>query len=316
MVVKVSPEFRKEAIKNNLSMGKFYLMERAKAIGIDLAAGDLDDEKISELFAAIDKKLDTVADNTSSKLTNEENTSKEQNNSAEETTEPVATPEVQITQEPSSNPTVDPTQFITSVPTIQPTVVPDVKPTNRQTVAPTPKVKNTPKPTPKAKNTDKSTDDGDLKIRLKSVEKSPEPWIINSDFHVINNSGKDIDLEKVKVRYYFTREGRADLEAHVYSFSKYRTKDDSFVKQENSNNVKVSFHKVSDSNMYMEIEFKSGKLKKDEYLFINVAFNNVKWDQMKQYNDYSYIPDCDDFKVTERVTAYISDKLVWGVEPY
>lgn len=320
-VIKVSPEYRKEAMKYNLSMGKFYLMERAKAVGIDLAAEDLDDEKISEILVAIEKRLDTVVENTVAKLENEnsqeeQSTQEEQSNSTEETTEPVTTPEVQITQEPSENPTVDPNQFITSVPTIQPTVIPDVKPTDRKTTAPTPKVKNTPKPTPKVKNADNSTDEGDLKIRLKSVEKNPEPWIINSDFHVINNSDKDIDLKKVKVRYYFTREGRADLEANVYSFSKYRTKDDSFVKQENTNNVKVSFHKVSDSNMYMEIEFKSGTLKKGEYLYINITFNNVKWDQMKQYNDYSYIPDCDEFKVTERVTAYISDKLVWGVEPY
>lgn len=321
--IKVSPEYRKEAIKNKLSIGKYYLLERAKAIGIDLSVEGLDDEKVTEILAAIDKQLDSLRKEVSTDI-KDEKTSETDNNLTEEPIDKEQVPAVQVTPAPTILPAVDPT---TNTPPEQPLKTADNndnKPQKDQIVATTePKEQNKPKPTAKktdntAKNNDNkdAVKDGGLKIRLLSREKQKEHWFIDSDFHIINTSGKDIDLTKVKVRYYFTHEGRADMVGKVNNYSKLRTKDDSFVEQRSDTEVKISFHKVSGMDMYMEIEFNTGVLKKGEYLFIDTATNNTEWYQMDQTNDYSYIPNCERFEVTEKVTAYISDKLVWGKEPY
>lgn len=318
-VIKVSPEDRKKAVKNNLSMGKYYLMEKAKVKGINLSA----EEKVSELLAVLDAedgKWDSMSKAAAADLRDEN--AKEFDNKTKEQEEPVTTPVVQVTPEPMVEATFKPAVNPTPEPTIEPTTkteeMPDELPASGQkNVVATPKVKksNTAKPTAKVKSED-AVNEGSLKIKLLSKRKEPKAETIVSDFHIINTSGKDIDLTKVKVRYYFTREGRADLEPSVYHYSIRGTKDESRFRQLNNNDVKISFHKVSGSDMYMEIEFASGVLKKDEYVYIMTAFNNTKWDRFEQDNDYSYIPDCDDFTVTEKVTAYISDKLVWGKEPY
>ena len=322
-VIKVSPEDRKEAVKNNLSMGKYYLMEKAKLKGINLLAEDLDKEKVSELLAVLDAedgKWDSMYKAAMADLRDENKD--ESDNKTKEQKDPATAPIVQVTPEPkvevTFKPTVDSTPEVTMEPPAKTVEIPDELPASGQKNAEaTPKVRNsnTAKPTAKVKSDD-AVKEGSLKIKLLSRRKDSKAETIVSDFHIINTSGKDIDLTKVKVRYYFTREGRADLESAVYHYSIRGTKDESKFRQLNNNDVKISFHKVSGSDMYMEIEFASGVLKKDEYAYVMTAFNNTKWYEFDQNDDYSYIPNCEDFTVTEKVTAYISDKLVWGKEPY
>ena len=310
-VIKVSPGDRKAAVKNNLSMGKYYLMEKAKASGLDLSVEDMDKEKVSDLLAAIDNKGTIITSEAAMVLQNETTTDadKDEIDPTKEALEPVATPTSKIQSEPTVMPS--------SKPSAKPTE-PKTKPTEEQKVVidtPTAQEQRTAKPSATNGNVKTATNQGKLNIKLLSVEKRLMCSIINSEMHIINNSGEDIDLRDVTARYYFTREGRADLHAAVYSYSK-NTIDGKSFRQGNSNDVKISFHHVSDSNMYMEIGFSSGVLKKNEYVFVNVAFNNDQWDRMTQNNDYSYIENSNDHELTRKVTGYISGRLVWGKEPY
>ncbi|AEV69392.1 anti-sigma-I factor RsgI family protein [Acetivibrio clariflavus] len=338
MVIKVSPEDRKEALKYNISMGKYYLMEKAKEKGMNLSAGDLNEEKVSELLAALDAKddkEDVMAKEASADLKNEdkvedkkvdsnegkaEDKGKDSNQNVEQK-KPVTSSAAQTipepTREPDIIPAINPATEPKTEPTQNPVEKPDELPANDQKVVATPKVKpdNTVKPTEKSKSVE-AVDEGSLKIKMLSKHKNTKVEIISTDFQIINTSGKDIDLRNVKVRYYFTREGRADLEPAVYHYSIRSTRDESRCTQFSNSEVKISFHKVSGSDMYMEITFTRGVLKKDEYAYVMTAFNNAKWDRMDQSDDYSFIPDAYDFKVTQKVTGYISDKLVWGKEPY
>lgn len=287
-------------------MGKYYLIERAKAKGIDISAEGLEQENIWDLFTAIDEKWDLIAQEPTA------------NNQTPEPQERVTTPAAQTPPESTEEPTFEPTVNPTSKPKKEPPE-PPAKPKDKEKVVvdtPKPKPESPGKPGAKGKEPVDAVKEGALEIELLSRKKDEKCQIIESDFKIINTSGKDIDLKKVKIRYYFTREGRANLEPAVYTYSKQNIKDKNYFKQKNTQDVKISFHKVSDSNMYMEIKFASGVLKKDEYVYIMTGFNNDKWDRMDQTNDYSYIADSNDFEVTQKVTGYISDKLVWGIEPY
>ncbi len=311
-VIKVSPEDRKQALKNNLSMGKYYLMEKAKASGLDLSVEDLDKEKISDLLAAIDNKGAIITSEATMVLQDGITTdaNKDKAEPTKEASDPVATPTSEIqsnpTEIPAAKPSAKPTEPLKTEPTEGQKVVIDT---------PTGQEDRTAKPSATSNNANSATNQDKLNIKLLSVEKDIKCWIINSEMQIINNSGEDIDLRDVTVRYYFTREGRADMQAAVYSYSK-ESMDGKNFKQGNSNDVKISFHHVSSSDMYMEIGFSSGVLKKNEYVFVNPAFNNDKWDRMSQNNDYSYIENSKDHKLTRKVTGYISGSLVWGVEPY
>jgi len=314
--VKVSPEDREIAQKNNISMGRYYIMEKAKMHGLDMSIENLEKESISDLLAAIDKNSiiasqalneDIEDERRPEPESTESNNKNTENEDTKDTTESVATP----TQNNVSDPTVKPTAKPSIVSTPEPTKVQVIV-----TATPTVEVPRTMEPTQTIKGFNTAENNGRLKVRLKSIEKELKRPIISSKMHIVNTSDEDIDLRQVKLRYYFTREGRSDLEANVYSFSKASEKDRNYYEQKNISDVKVSFHNVTVSNMYMEVEFSSGVLKKDEYAYLMIDFHAEQWYPMNQSDDYSYIHNCDDYEVTNNVTAYILGKLVWGREPY
>lgn len=317
-VIKVTPEDRKAAIKKNLSMGKYYLMEKARESGLDLSVEDLDKEKISDLLAAIDNEDAIITADATMDLKDKDTTESDYSEGEikDENLQSVVTPTAKTNAEPS------PTTQTTIEPTAKPTKIPTTKPTanpidGQKVAIATPKVEanHTVKPITTVKKVDNVANEGALKIQLQSLEKSLKCQIISSKIHIINTSGDDIDLSKVKARYYFTKEGRADLEPAVYSYNKASLKDKNYFKQESTSEVKISFHKISGELMYMEIGFTSGVLKKNEYVNVMTAFNNEQWDRLDQSDDYSYIKNSDTLEVTKKVTGYISDKLVWGLEP-
>jgi|BioPla2DNA2_1021312.scaffolds.fasta_scaffold21644_2 hypothetical protein len=299
-VIKVSPEDRKAALKNNLSMGKYYLMAKANASGLNMSIEDIDKTKVSDLIAAIDNIGSII-------------TSISQEDIANLSAEDKAEPTNNVLE---STPT--PTSENQSEPTVEPTSKPSTKPNEEQKVVVDTTTGQTQKTSTPNTNTNKdssSTNKGKLNIKLLSNDNTDECVFINSDMHIINKSGKDINLNDVKIRYYFTREDKAKLKADVYTYRKESTKGKR-TDQVNTNEVKASFHNVSGSDMYMEIAFNSGVLKKDEYVILNVAFFNENYANMNQKNDYSFIENNNTHTLTEKVTAYISDNLVWGKEPY
>lgn len=350
-VIKVLPEDREAALKDNLSMGKYYLIQKAKASGLDLSGDELDRKTIAELLEAINSKgLIITADATMDLESEEPKETPVIEPTSLPTIEPTPVPEpvvqtqkpvevtqkpVEVTQKPvvTSKPvkattsavaTMKPieTDRVTSKPVVKipspvvtsTIVVETPKPTKTAKVTKTPTVLPTViKPTPTKKESDEN--EGKLQIKLKNVEKSMECSTITTQIQVINTSAEEIEFADIKVRYYFTREEESDLNARIYSFSKANVADVMYFEQFNQNDANISFHELSDNEMYMEVQFESGTLKEDEYLYIMSAFNLKDWSSMDQSNDYSYQSNSDKYSVSKKVTAYISDKLVWGIEP-
>jgi hypothetical protein len=323
-LINVTPEERKEAEKNDISMGKYYLMEKAKEIGMDVSIDEIKSEKISDLLAAIDAKTSANA-----KLEAAQNTKQEANANSTDvkstptkndssitatTTKPVGKTTAKPKTEQTSKPIVVTTAKPQSIPTAEPKAEPTKNPTVviTEPVAPTEKVVTSSSP---QKNRDDEIKNKDLKVRLISLERGPTSQFVNSRIQIINTGEADINLSDVKARYYFNKDSNADLKAAVYTYSKGSVKDKNYFVQESTTEVKVRFEKISGFEMYMEIGFSSGVLKKGQYAYVNIAFNKTDWSAFDQSNDYSYMSRGDNFQDCERMTAYISDTLVWGIEP-
>ena len=308
-VIKVTPEQRKAAAENKLSMGKYYLIEKARENGVELSVEDLDKDKISDLLAAIDNNNGVIITSDATMDLDKDNTTNVDKTEVEPTKEvsgTIATPTAKVASKPTAKDAV------------KPTATPAVKPTDEQKVVlskPTDAVDNVVMPTAEVEEVDNTAKNDSLKIKLLSIERSLKCQIISSKVHIVNTTGTDIDLSKVKARYYFTKEGKSDLESAVYVYGKGNLNNKNYFKQESTGEVKISFHELSGSEMYMEIGFNSGVLKKAEYAYVMVAFNNEDWKTLDQSNDYSYLSNEDKLQETEKVTGYISDKLVWGIEP-
>lgn len=310
-LINVTAEERKEAVKNDVSMGKYYLMEKAKESGMDISIEDIKSEKISDLLAAIDA-------NNSTKLEAAQNAKQEANasqpaptkNASNIITTPTTKTTGRTTAKPKTEPTAKPIGKTTAKPKAEPTQNPIVAITEPVTPAEKVVVSSSPH-----KNRDDEVKNSDLKVRLISVEKGPTSQFVNSRIQIINTGEEDINLSNVKARYYFNKDSNADLKAAVYTYSKGDLKDKNYFVQESTTEVKVGFKEISGFDMYMEIGFTSGVIKKGQYAYVNIAFNKTDWSAFEQSDDYSYMAKGDHFQDCERITAYISDSLVWGIEP-
>lgn len=258
-------------------------------------------------------------------------------------TESTNTPQtLQITTTPTSLPTpvVTPTLTSTATPMTTPTTTPMITPTSTPIITPAPtptptvKITSTPiakKPTPTitVKVTPKKTPPNKPIIPIKSPVRpaitsgSAENKVvlrykngnsvINTDsinpmFNIINNGNQSVKLSNVIIRYYFTKEENKDETFWCDSFSK------------GSGNVIGRFvslsNKKNTADRYLEISFNeaAGLIKPGESIELAVGFANNDWGQYLQRNDYSYSASRSYFD-WNRVTLYVSGKLVFGREP-
>lgn len=311
-VIKVTPEERKAAEEKDISMGKYYLMEKAKESGVGISSGELKNKEISDLVAAI------YANNSTSEVAKTTPDSHQAKEEDKGTTEPKPSQDNGVVAAPTATkqekpPVKSTTKPAAKTPAPQPTA--DVKPT--------PTVAKTVQPTATVDKGNNINEDYGLKIQIISVDKQDTCNIISSRVKVINTGKTDVDLSKVKVRYYFTNENtssknskKVKLESAVYNYSKGKVNDENYFMQLTTKDVEISFREVTETNMYMEMGFQSGILKKGEYAYVMWAFNKNDWSNFNQANDYSFTNRSDKFQDSRNMTAYISDRLVWGIEPY
>ncbi len=311
-VIKVTPEERKAAEEKDLSMGEYYLLEKAKESGVVLASEELQNQEIAYLLSTIYANNITIA-------THGPSPDGQQGKAEDESTpkvttgtenEVIATPTAKATEKPTAKPTEKPaTQTATAK--------------KQDTANSAPSASKSDKPKTTTENGGQSTESSGLKLQISSIDNDDGNKIISSRIKVINTGKNDIDLSKVKVRYYFTKENKShkdgrnvNLVPSVYNYSMGRVNDPGYCVQQTTKDVVISFHEVSGTNMYMEIGFQTGILKKGEYAYVMSAFNKDDWSSFEETNDYSYTVIGDKFQDSKYITAYISDTLVWGVTPY
>ncbi|GGH49641.1 hypothetical protein GCM10008014_14220 [Paenibacillus silvae] len=128
-------------------------------------------------------------------------------------------------------------------------------------------------------------------------------------FKLINSGDTDIQLSDVKVRYYYTIDGE---EAQTL------WTDWSSI---GSANVTSTFVKMTPpaagADFYVELGFTSsaGVLKPGGSAEIQARFSKNNWSNYNQADDYSFMASGSQYTDHNKVTGYVNDQLVWGIEP-
>lgn len=151
---------------------------------------------------------------------------------------------------------------------------------------------------------------GTLEVQYRNGSSGTSVNAITPQFNVKNTGTTAVDLSKVKIRYYFTKDSAADLTFWCdYA-------------QIGGGNVEGHFVSIDPAkgtaDTYLEIEFKSGAgslAAGAETGIIQGRFSKNNWTNFDQTNDYSFDSTQSAFSAWTKVTAYQDGAKVWGIEP-
>ncbi|ABX43720.1 glycoside hydrolase family 9 protein [Lachnoclostridium phytofermentans] len=153
------------------------------------------------------------------------------------------------------------------------------------------------------------TPTGNIKLQMFNGNSSATTNGIAPRIKLINTGTTAINLSDVKIRYYYTINGEKD-QAFWCDYSTI-----------GSSNVNGTFVKMStpktNADYYLEFSFKSaaGTLNAGQSIEVQGRFSKVDWTNYTQTDDYSFGDSNSSYADWNKTTVYISDVLVWGVEP-
>ncbi|AGI39871.1 CelY [Thermoclostridium stercorarium subsp. stercorarium DSM 8532] len=128
-------------------------------------------------------------------------------------------------------------------------------------------------------------------------------------FRIYNSGNTSIPLSEVKLRYYYTVDG--DKPQNFWC-------DWASI---GSSNVTGTFVKMdgatTGADYYLEIGFtpQAGTLEPGASIEVQGRFSKIDWTDYTQTNDYSFNPTASSYVDFNKITAYISGNLVYGIEP-
>ncbi|MDP4183208.1 MAG: cellulose binding domain-containing protein [Bacillota bacterium] len=132
---------------------------------------------------------------------------------------------------------------------------------------------------------------------------------IQANIVVYNVTKVPVDLSKLALRYYYTKD--SDL---PQKFScEYASSGETNVTGK-IENVKV---KTKYADTYVEIRFndKAGVIEPGLYTELKIVIGNAKNSHYSMQNDWSFNPKAQEFTITNNITAYLNGTLNWGIEP-
>jgi glucuronoarabinoxylan endo-1,4-beta-xylanase len=149
---------------------------------------------------------------------------------------------------------------------------------------------------------------GKIKIQMKNESIDVKTNTIKPYFKIINNGTVPVNLEKVKVRYFYTLDSIA---AQQFEYG-----GGSIPSSEVAGTI-VKMNAITPrANFYLEIGFKSnaGTLEPNQEIDLHTAIV-AKGSAYRQDNDFSFNSKQDKLIDWEATAGYIDDKLCWGSEP-
>jgi len=158
-------------------------------------------------------------------------------------------------------------------------------------------------------NTNTSVISKKVLVQYKNSNAADSSNNISPILKIVNNSNSSINLKDVKIRYYYTVDGEKPQTFWCDWCSV------------GTSNVTGSFKKLSEAkdgaDYYLEVSFTSdaGILKQGESVDIQSRFAKNDWSNYSQSNDYSFISSASEYANNDKITVYISGKLVSGNEP-
>lgn len=306
--LKVTAREREEALDNNISMGKYSLYLKIKEMKRDIKIEDVEKMSVSELVGMLDYR---AKDEEKMETAEQEGTLQpEREPDAVRTPEQVVTPEVK-TPDPVTTHEPEVPPHVSGTPKLPVSQVPDGE--TEATIEPSPatgsiNIPTTPSiqdaaSTPDSKYAAKNT----LKIQYFCEDSNIEPQTIDYSFRILNTGDSVINLSDVKVRYYFKDDANVPLNLFVYFFS-----------HGSESEIQGEFYDLKgrkSADKYLELRFMTGKIEPGEFVYVQGAFHREDWSRFNQRDDYSFNANANSYVDWERMTAYISDVLVWGIEP-
>lgn len=142
---------------------------------------------------------------------------------------------------------------------------------------------------------------GDLVLQYRTGDTNATDSQLKPNFNIKNIGNTPVSLSDLTIRYYFTKEGTADMDsaidwAQVGSENIQRTFTDSY--------VELSFTAAAGS---IQPGGQSGD--------IQLRMYKTDWSNFDETNDYSYDSTKTSYQDWEKVTLYKDGILVWGIEP-
>jgi endoglucanase len=141
----------------------------------------------------------------------------------------------------------------------------------------------------------------DVILKYRCGDTDPSNNIIKPQLQVVNNSGEDIDMSQLTIRYYYTKEGAASEAYDIYWFEGNGTINRTLV------------------DGYVELSFPSGTiLSGSGYLSsrkIDGCLHKADWSACDESNDYSFDSSKIDYDVHDKITIHKNGVLIFGSEP-
>ncbi|PXV95554.1 mannan endo-1,4-beta-mannosidase [Lachnotalea glycerini] len=132
---------------------------------------------------------------------------------------------------------------------------------------------------------------------------------ISPKFRITNTGDKAISLSDVKIRYYYTKDG--DQEQSFWC-------DWSNIGASNVTGTFVTMdNKTENADNYFEIGFSSeaNQLDVNKSIEVQIRIAKTDWSNYNQSNDYSFQDNANNYAICDKITAYISESLCYGMEP-
>jgi len=283
-IVSLTSEVREASRKHDISMGKYDLYLKLNKLGKTITINEINTMKISDLLKIIEEKDFEKSAHDGKEAEGDAVAS----SMTEEITDPEQTPKDIETPTPISTLIKSPLDNEDKE-EVSNDSTKLTKDSNRQNI---------------------SEGDRILKLRHYNMEQAVNSKAIRWDFVIENTGNADIDFRNVKVRYYFKDNyNNKDINFFVYFYSLGDEKVD--VKG------KIYSAKQSDSSSkYVEVTFETGSIPPGESAWVFGAISREDWTEFNQEDDWSFLQGISDFSYWDRMTVYVSDKLVWGIEPY
>ena len=172
----------------------------------------------------------------------------------------------------------------------------------------------TPSATPQASATASVTPQAySMSLSYKSTDNNQNTNSPKPNFKLYNNSASDIELSRVKIRYWYKFEGTSQTESAVVDYAGRTPNGTNITSYVTASIVQGSF---GDQDRYMEVSFKfgAGSIGQGGFAEIQSRFNKNDWSSYDQSNDWSYA-GYTDFTTWTHVTVYLDGSLVFGQQP-
>ncbi|WP_077610952.1 glycosyl hydrolase [Clostridium sp. Marseille-P2415] len=167
-------------------------------------------------------------------------------------------------------------------------------------------------PTPDPDEPDEPNDPVDVTLKLSNTGNGQASTnTITNSFQIYNAGGEDLDLSKLVLRYYYTKEGIAPESFYCDNAALRADKDPWYVPYTGQvTGEYVSFDKEeAGAGRYLEIKFNTtDKFMKGATLNIDTRTAKTDWSLYDQSDDYSYQKD-------GNITIYYDGQLILGTEP-